>query len=269
MNTMTPAFAYKSNKENIDLVKYTKSIRFTSNGFTISIHNDEINDLYLVNYYELPSSLSEKEKVNAICDLNKNVGINCNKNLFYFYSRINTQIPKDFYEKESDEAILSLLTPESNTSSLLSEWIDKYEFYNLSVWNTSLLSMIRELFPDFTVKTCITSLFNVLYASNESEKKVVLFVENMHFTILAADKTHFLGANGFNFFNEADFLYFTVNFIRKIFVQSDDVHILMGGNIEERSPIFLSIKKYFKQTTVFQNTHSFEIENNHYFCDLF
>ena len=269
MNTITPSYSFINSKDNFELSNYTKSIRLTLNGFTFSVYNDESHDLYLLNHYDLPSSINNKDIIHLIADVNNSLGISCKKNLFYYYTHTNTQIPTDYFEKESENDILTLLTPESNSSTILSERIDLYEFYNLSVWDKTFLSAIRETFPDFTIKSILSNLFKLLHVSNESEKKVLLFIENMHFTILAAEKKQFLGANGFSFTNESDFIYYAVNFIRKLFVQTNDIQIVFGGNIEERSPIFQSVRKYFKQTSILQNTHSYAIENNHYFCDLF
>lgn len=269
METINPTFSYTNHIENIDLNKCTKSIRLSSNNFCICVHQTDDNKLYLINQYDIPLTLSEKELMGYIAETNKQLQIDCKKNFFYFYTKINTQIPNEYYTKEGNEHILSLLTSNAENYTPVNEHIDLYDFQNLSAWETSTYNDIKNNFPDFKLKTTISNLFLILHHYNQSEKKALIFVDKKHFTILAADKNYFLGANGFHFVNEADFTYFTVNFIRKIFAQTNDIQIIICGNIEENSPVFQSLKKYFNQSHILQHTHSNEIENYHYFCDMF
>lgn len=269
MDTCTLAFNYESDIEAIRITQCIKSIRLNSDGFTVSIHHEETRKIHLIHQYSLATSLSDKEKINQIVKIDNELNINCRKKIFYYHTQINTQIPEDYYTKENKDNILPLLTPKSETSTLLSEWIDAYKFHNLSVWDKTLLENIEESFPEFTIKTCISNLFNLLHTFDKSEKKVILFIDNRRFTILAAEKNSFLGTNSFSFTNEADFVYYIVYFIRKIFIRTDNIHISVGGNIEEQSVLFQSIKKYFKQLSILHYTHLNEIDNGHYFCDLF
>ncbi len=269
MNTSTLAFSYESDIENIRITQCIKSIRLNSDGFTVSIHHEETRKVHLIHQYNLSSTLSDEEKINQIVKTDKELNINCRKKIFYYHTLINTQIPEDYYTKENKDNILPLLTSKSETSTLFPERIDTYKFYNLSVWDKTLFADIKESFPGFTIKTCISNLFNLLHLFDKSEKKVILFIENRRFTILAAEKNSFLGTNSFSFTNETDFIYYIIYFIRKIFIRTENIHISIGGNIEEQSVLFQSVKKYFKQTSIFHHTHLSEIDNGHYFCDLF
>jgi hypothetical protein len=269
METIKIAFNYRNSIENIDFDKCTKSIRVLSDTFCICIHETDSNETYLINQYQIPNNITENEYIAYVSEANNQLSIECKTNIFYVYTKINTQIPSDYYAKEGDKAILTLLTSKGHDYIPLSETIDFYNFTNLSACNASLFSKIQEHFADFKVKTTISSLFSMLINYNESEKKVLIFVEKMHFTILAAEKNYFLGANGFGFVNEADFTYYTMNFIRKIFIKTNDIQIIICGNIEERSPIFQSLKKYFNQTCILQAKNETKINHYHYYCDIF
>lgn len=269
METIKTAFSYNNLIENIDFNKCTKSIRLLSDTFCICIHEHGGKEPYLINQYTIPSDLREKQFIAYISEANTQLSMVCKINIFYVYTKINTQIPTDYYLKEGDKAILSLLTSKGEDHMPISENIDFYNFTNFSACNKSLYDNIQEHFPDFKLKTSISSLFSILYNYNESEKKVLIFVEKMHFTILAAEKNIFFGANGFSFVNEADFTYYTVNFIRKIFIKTNDIQIIICGNIEEKSPIFQSLKKYFYQTCILQSKNETKIDHYHYYCDIF
>ena len=269
METIKTAFSYKNSFENIDLNICTKSIRLLSDTFCICIHETDSKKSYSINQYTIPSDLIENEFIVYISEANRQLSMECKTNIFYVYTKINTQVPTDYYTKEGDKAILSLLTSKAEDYISLSENIEFYNFFNISACNKSLYTNIQQHFPDFKLKTSISNLFSNLYNYSESEKKVLIFVEKLHFTILAAEKKYFLGANGFSFVNEADFTYYTVNFIRKIFIKTSDIQIIICGNIEERSPIFQSLKKYFNQTCILQAKNETKTDHYHYYCDIF
>ncbi len=269
MELISLVFTYKSDKENVNMANYTKSIRLLSNEVTIAIRHAETKDLYLLNQYKLPSSYNNRDLIAQIAEINENLQLECKKNIFYLYNKINTQIPKDFYDKKNEDALIATLTPDSQLFSSITEWIDIYDFYNFSICEDALKKAIDEYFPKFLLKTTISNLFQLINNYNQTEKKILVFVENKHFTILAVERNNFLAANGFSFANELDFTYYIVNFIRKIFVQTEEVQIMMIGHIEEESPVFRMVKKYFKDTLIDKNTGLALVENSHYFCDLF
>ncbi len=269
MELIALTFSYKSNKDNLNIAGYTKSIRLLSNELTIAIHNAETNDLYLLNQYKISLPYNHRELIASIAEINENLQIECKKNVFYLYTHTNTQIPKDFYSKKNEDTLIPLLTSDADSFSAITEWIDSYNFYNFSICESVLKQAIIEYLPKFSLKTTISNLFRLINNYSQTEKKVVIFVENMHFTILAAEKNSFLAANGFTFTNESDFIYYIANFIRKIFVQTEEIQIIILGHIEEDAPIFQIVKKYFKQTIICKNTHLHLIENYHYFSDLF
>ena len=61
MELISLVFTYKSDKENVNIANYTKSIRLLSNEVTIAIRHAETKDLYLLNQYKLPSSYNKRD----------------------------------------------------------------------------------------------------------------------------------------------------------------------------------------------------------------
>lgn len=268
MDTLIPSFQYVNSIEKVDASACIKSIRLTSNVCTIAIYHPETKDIHLINTYNIDPSLKENEIVSWISEINNKLNIPCQKNVFYIYTKSNTQIPKEYYEEKEINHILSLIYPEDPQGKACPEFVDVYELYNLTKCNQTLLGSIQSLLPEFEIKTHISTLFTLLSRIQEKENTALIFIENMHFTILASHNHNFLGANGLNFTKESDFVYYTVDFLRKIYPSSEPVFLYICGNIEEQSPIFSLTKKYIKNLSILKQTNSSELDNYHYFSDI-
>lgn len=269
MDTLTPTFHYINNIDNSDISSFTKSIRLTSNNFSIIIHHEETKVIHLINTYTFPITLlDEKDIVSLINDANNHIDIKCKKNTFYIYSKTNTQIPQSFYSEEDINLITPLIINEAHLYKAHTDFIDLYNLYNISAIKNSLFEHIKSFFPDFEIKSHISNLFSLISKTNTEKNTILIFVENMHFTALAMQNQQYIGANGFQFSNETDFTYYIVDFIRKIFKTGKNISALMCGNIEEQSPIFQLTKKYIHKLSIIKESNFSQLDNYHYFCDI-
>lgn len=268
MNTLTPTFHYINPSENSDKSSYVKSIRLTSNDFSIIIHQKETKVIHLINTYTFPNTLNEKDIVSLIYEANNQIEIICKKNTFYIYCKTNTQIPQNFYSVEDISHIIPLIINEAHQYKAHTDFIKPYDLYNISAIRKPLIESIESFFPDFEIKTHLSNLFSLISEINKEKNTILIFVENMHFTALALQNHQFIGANGFHFSNESDFAYYIVDFIRKIYKTEKNISALMCGNIEERSPIFQLTKKYIHKLSIIKQTDFSQLDNYHYFCDI-
>lgn len=268
MKALTPTFCYINPIDNSDISSFIKSIRLTSNNFSIILHQEDTKVIHMINTYTFPITLNEKDIVSLIYEANNQIDIKCKKNIFYIYSKTNTQIPQSFYSNEDINHIIPLIINEAHQYKAHTDFINPYDLYNISAIRNSLFESIESLFPDFEIKSQISNLFSLISKINKEKNTILIFVENMHFTALAIQNHQFIGANGFQFSNETDFTYYIVDFIRKIFKTEKNISALMCGNIEEHSPIFQLTKKYIHKLSIIKQTNFSQLENYHYFCDI-
>lgn len=260
-------FSYTNDKADVNAINNTKSIRMSSEGFCIAITSSE-NRLEKLFHYSYASGLSWKEKLEVIVYFDKEES-KCIRNIFRIYTEYNTQIPQEFYSPDDEPKIAALLTGNPKDYIPISEKIDSWKLYTISLWEKELGVGIKEKFPDFQLSTTMASLMDCL--SNQEQEAAFVFIENKNFTIVVGNKKNLLGANTFSFTSETDFLYYCLAFLRKIFPKTSDIPLVLCGNIVEQSPLFTAAKKYFSSVKLIAPTESNDlpIDNYSYYCDLF
>jgi len=267
-NSAELVFSYTRENADVNALGNTKSIRMSSDGFCISIVSSQ-NQLNEFVHYVFTPNLSIKEKIKSIATIEKKQKTNCEHTVFKFYTHLNTQIPEEFYDKEDEHKIIPLLTEKAEQYVSLAEKIESWKLYTVSLWKAEFMKEIQKTFPTFQLSTTMTSLMD--FASTQEKETAIIFVENNDFTIIAANKERLLGANTFSFTTEADFLYYCMAFLRKMFPKMDTLSLTLCGNIMEKSPLFNAIRKYFTSVTFVMpdNKNDFPIENYSQYCDLF
>ena len=260
-------FSYANDNADIPTIGKTKLIRMSSEGFYIAITSSQ-NCLDKLSHYSYSSGLSWKEKLEIIADFDKEES-KCSQNIFRIYTEYNTQIPEEFYFRDDETKIAALLRDNAKDYISISEKIESWKLYNISLWDKKLEVDIKETFPDFQLSTTIASLMRAVLV--QQKQTAFVFIENNNFTIVAGSTENLLGANTFSFTSEADFLYYNLAFLRKIFPKTNNIPLILCGNIIEQSPLFTAMKKYFSSVKLItpNNKTNFPIENYSYYCDLF
>jgi hypothetical protein len=260
-------FSYINDKADINATNNTKSIRMSSEGFCIAITSpqDRLEKLF---HYSYVSGLSWKEKLEIITDFDKEES-RYSRNIFRIYTEYNTQIPEEFYSYDDEPKIAALLTDNPENFIPISEKIGSWKLYTISLWDKRLETDIKEKFFDFQLSTIMASLMNSI--SKQEQETAFIFIENNNFTIVAGNKENLLGANTFSFTSETDFLYYCLAFLRKIFQKTNNIPLILCGNIIDQSPLFTALKKYFSSVKLItpEDGNNFPIDNYSYYCDLF
>jgi len=260
-------FSYVNDKASLTETDVKKIIRMSPKGFCIAIISGEKKAEQLFQYSFNGNNLSFKDKLEAITTANQELNIDCESNAFRFYTQFNVQIPDEFYEQENNKMVLSLIVKNPQNYVPVAEKVDSWGFYNLSAWEKDLYSKIKKKFPTYKLNTVLSSLFPIVERQKD-EKKVLIFVGDNNFTILAADKQKLLGTNTFSFSDENDFLYYSFAFLRKMYANTAEISIKLSGNIAQQSSLYTILNKYFSNVEML-SFPSNEIDNYSYFCDLF
>ena len=244
MEKVISVFCYAVDNERSDeiLSSATFVIRMLQGGFCLAVLSKDGVVLSLKQYSFLPN-LSVAEKIDAIEKTCEPFHAKCGKAVFQLYTNYNTQIPEEFYVENQNDAIADLLTGHSKECVPVAEKIADEPMYNLSLWNAVLFKKVKEKFPNYELKTTIGSLLVKILVRKPKEESIV-FVEDNNFTILARNAKGLLACNSFAFETEADFLYYCLSFLRKLYPNAEAVPLTFCGNITEQSPLFTSIKKY-------------------------
>lgn len=267
MEKAISVFGY-SNDDRLSAADFSSAefaIRMLSGGFCLAVLSKDGEILALHQYSFLPN-LSVEEKITAIETARQPFHLKCEKTVFQLYTNVNTQIPEAFYAENLNPAIADLLVNKSKDYVPVGEKIGNEPLYNLSLWNTALMKKIKSTFPNYELKTVIGSLLEKV-ARREPQDEAIVFVEDMNFTIIARNAKGLLGCNCFAFDAEADFLYYCLYFLRKMYPHVDAVPLTLCGNITAQSPLFTAVKKYVARVELLENPAA-TIANYHYYCDI-
>jgi hypothetical protein len=266
-NNIILTFSYVRESTNLSATYMQKVIRMSSKGFCVAVISNGKKVERLFQYTFNGNDFSFNDKLKAISTADKELNINCTTRSFRLYTQFNVQIPNEFYEQENNTATLSLIVENPQNYVSVAEKIDSWNLYNVSAWEKDLYACVKKEFPDYELNTVLSSLLPIIERQKE-EKKVLIFVGDNNFTVLAADGHKLLGINTFPFANENDFLYYSYSFLRKMYVNPNAVSIKLGGNIAPQSSLYTILNKYFSAVEMLSFS-SDAIENYSYFCDLF
>jgi len=259
--------SYSYVDDDLDVSSHKKKvIRLSSRGFCVAVVADERKTKQLLQYTFTSDNLSIESKLEAIVEINQKI-VKCESNVFSIYTQFNTQIPDEFYDKENDKAILPLMVDNPQKYNPLVECVEAWKLYNVSALDNELYFGLSKRFPNCKLTTVLSSLLKIV-ARDKQDKNVLIFVEDSNFTIIAVDRHKLLGTNTFVFANEADFVYYTHSFLRKMYVNPTDLSLKLCGNIAPKSPIYNVLNKYYASVEMLSISGEMG-ENYSYFCDIF
>ena len=267
MEKAISVFCYSNDNEAFaeDLSGATFVIRMLSGEFCLAVLAKD-GSVRSLNQYTFSPNLSIEEKITAMEDARKPFHLACGKAVFQLYTGINTQIPEEFYVENLNNTIADLLTTHPKEYVPVGEKIAGEPLYNLSLWNAVLLKKIKEKFPHYELKTTICSLLTKILRRKPQEETFV-FVEDNNFTIIAKNTKGLLACNSFAFETEADFLYYCLYFMRKMYKNIETIPVTLCGNITAQSSLFVSIKKYVAKVELAVSEDN-PIANEHYYYDI-
>jgi hypothetical protein len=268
-NNTNLLFSYSSDNLDLTIVDNKKIIRLLSEEFCIAVLSP-LNTLEHVAHYSFSAGLSYKDKLKAIVSVDQQLNIACKEKIFRFYTLLNTQIPQQFYSPSENKTILSLLTQNTTEYSALAEEIKEWNIYTISAWDKELIKELKKYFPDYQLSSSLAFLLQQL-AKQKQEDRILVFIENNNFTIIATNAKGLLGANVFSFATESDFLYYCLAFSQKMFPHISAIPFLLCGNIVEHSPLYKALHTYFSSLKILSCQASLQskIENYSCFCDMF
>jgi hypothetical protein len=267
----TLTFSHVNTDVNLDISNKRKIIRMSSAEFCMGIVSRS-KGLEQVYQYSFASNLnlSLSDRIAVIADIDKEKNICCENNFFRLYTKYNVQVPEEFHDKNNNEAILSVITNTNGQQQYIpfEEKADLWKLYNISAWEKDLYAEIKNKFPDYQLSTVVTSLLNIVAKQQKEEKKVVVFVENKNFTVIAVNREQLVGINTFPFQTEKDFLYYCYAFLRKMFADLNNISLKLCGNVAKQSSLCKVISKYCQNVEILSQGEDMVDNNYSFYCDL-
>ena len=260
------SFQYKSDLPLSEgLSSHTTSVRLQENGFCIALHRASDKSIYLIEQHDFDGNYTIREKLAFLWETAKKW--ETGKACMTVCSRINSQVPAALHSERNQDFYLPLLTEEPYNYQIFTEEVKPYGLWNISGWNKNLYAQLREQFPQYRLRSEMYVLLQLL-SGWEGRAKLLLFLEKNYLRLVAEKDGKLLGANGFEFNNKNDFLYYSVGFAQTLFGGLEGVELDLTGDIEPSSLLYVSLQKYFTNIHFPDTGHTSLHHQLHRFCDL-
>lgn len=239
-----------------------KIIRLSVDSFCIALLCQE-QILTLKHYGFMSQQMSFAEKINAILAVDEQYN-GIDDFIFSYHTYANIQIPQKVYTSQMCLPAMQLLLNEADKYEFIEENVVSFDLVNVSAWEKDLLSTIKEVFPNYKLQSLSSTLLHLLYSLKGN---TLLFIDSNKLTILAKKGNNLLGMNTFIFQNETDACYYTLAFLRKMFVNISEVELFLCGNFSHSSPIYTALQRYFPNMQSWQSSQKiFDLEYR--YCDI-
>ncbi len=120
--------------------------------------------------------------------------------------------------------------------------------FALFTLNNKIYKKLSSLFKKAIIKNTGSVLIDYsLYLSKKNEKELFLHIDKSIFHIIITDDKKLIFYNKYNFKTTNDFIYYLINCINVLGIDSEDIKIKIMTNKDISDPIFGKTKKYINK----------------------
>lgn len=246
----------------------------SNEGFSFCIKNEEINSFLGLGVYHYDKS---KPAVGLPIDLQiifhqKEILSGKFKKVCVVYSFCkSTLVPFSVYDREKNEVMMNMMFGDlGQNETILTEVLTDKSLYNCYRIPTALVEVIQNQFPN----ACSRHQYSLLLKNSASGSNylTLIFYTQKFIVCLIKDGKYQL-VNSYNFETPEDVSYSLLNICDQF--NMIDPHLFIHGLLEENSPLFKGIYKYFSDiqfaSLPSENVYSEEIMKfpAHYFSYIF
>ncbi len=236
-------------------------VRFSCSGFALS-QLDKSTPIK-TNCYIFPSeNEEEKQKIDTIAQYSKDF-FTGDVSHFICQTPIHTQIPSSLFSPAIVDKTKQILVSDVGQYHFQSEYVAKYDLYNIVAWDKDSYNQIKISFPKAEIVSQATVLLKMLAGL---QNDILIFFDTRQFVVLCKKDGKFMGMNTFQFGNEADCCYYLLAFLQKCYPNAtENLSPLLCGNIAVASPLYQTLSRYFSQINILTNEN---MESYSLYCDI-
>ncbi len=233
---------------------YKLSIEIGYFGYSYCITDTIRKQVIALSHKNFDSKIENKELLPQIEKaIKRDVYLNKNyKSVDFIYNTSKfTIVPADFFDKKLLKSFLKFGNVIHNYEELHFNKLKNINAYNVFAIPSYLTTFLVNKFPEISFQQQATPLINYYVEKNKLSKSlapsVVLNIAQDKIEVLILKGKDLLFYNIFDYRTENDILYYLLNTIDKLDIDTNKLELILSGDIEGRQSLHLSLQKYIPE----------------------
>ncbi|MEO6905685.1 MAG: DUF3822 family protein [Ginsengibacter sp.] len=246
----------------------------SNEGFSFCIKDDEKNSFLGLGIYHFDKNrptVGFPIALQIVFHQKEILSGNFKKVCVVYSFRESVLVPFPLYDRQKDSTIMNMMFGDLNQNqTILTDVISDESLYNIYRVPTTILEVIQNQFPDASNMHHYSLLMRKSTLGND-HLSVIFYAQKIIVCLIKDDKHQLV--NTFDYQTPEDVSYVLLNICDQFKIEN--AHLIISGLLEENSPLYKEIYKYFNQIdlTAFPegSIYSEEITKfpSHYFSYIF
>lgn len=226
-----------------DYNQYSLSIRFSSDGFSLSVH-DELNKLLSIKKVSaFLFSLSEEEIIRLLMhepelQVNcKNIRLICELDTYAF-------VPASIFTPEQAELFLFYQDKKDTPEMILYNELTDWDMVNVFSIPLALHAALTHMYPDVVLEHHLSNFFTDKINPNNNNCLQIWVRPKMMDVVVMTDAKPVL-INSFTYRSTEDFVYFTLHILEQLSLSAEKYDVRLHG-MHKLNDLQMNVQKYVK-----------------------
>jgi len=233
---------------------YKLSIEIGYFGYSYCITDTIRKQVVALSHKNFESKINDKNLLSQIEKaIKRDVYLNKNyKSVDFIYNTSKfTLVPTEFFNKKLLKSFFKFGNILHNYEELHFNKLKNIDAYNIFAIPSNITTFLVNKFPEISFQHQATPLINYYIEKNKESKSlaptVVLNVAKDKIEILVTKAKKLLFYNIFEYRTENDIIYYLLNTIDKLDIDTNKLELILSGNIEGRQSLHLNLQKYISE----------------------
>ncbi len=190
---------------------------------------------------------------------------------------LSTLVPNALYEEERKKMYLKFNTSLEGDEMVLTDDLKSMDAKNIFALHLSIKSKLDYQFQNISYHHVSSALIDtlVLQNKNQTDKKLVVHVQQTCLQVVVTDGKNLLFYNSFNYQTAEDFVYYLLFVCEQLQLNPETTELVLLGEIERNSTIYALIQKYIRKVKFGERNdgaqYSYQLQTipSHYYFTLF
>lgn len=224
-------------------VQYSLSIRFSSDGFSLSIY-DELDKLLTLKKVATTLFTIASEDIFKLLAEETETLQNMKSFRFICETDVYTLVPTAIFKEEEASLYLNFHDKTENNDRVLFNRLLQRDIVNVFSIPNALNTAVNQLYPGSTIEHHLSWFFNEkLNQQNDNSVQIWVRPEIMDVVVLTSGNV--ILANSYAYETSKDFVYFTLNLFEQLSLNKEEYKVKLY-NTKNQTDIQNHLKKYIK-----------------------
>ena len=227
--------------------QYSLSIRFSSDGFSLSIYDESNKLLTTKTVSSLLSSLSADEIVLLLLEDTETL-LDIQHVRLISVSDSYVFVPVSIFREEEASVFLQLQEKLEKNNRVLFNFLPKWGMVNVFSMPRALFDALTELYPDVAIEHHL-SWFLTEKIKLQSDSSIFIWVRSKTMDVIALKSGNVVLINSYHYQTPEDFIYFTLNIFEQLSFNTEKDKVKLF-NVQTSTDLQKHLQKYLKHCEI-------------------